>query len=118
MAKFCTQCGTPAKDDAVFCETCGARMTAPAVVPMQRTAQTAPGLGGNSTPYAAPRQTVRTKKDSTALLVINIILGALLVFQIMLALFIRPGWLFADADHRENAPAVYAQATDAKEGIG
>jgi hypothetical protein len=53
MARFCTQCGTPAADDAVkFCSKCGASLPAAAAVPAS--AQAAQPAPPQATPPAPP----------------------------------------------------------------
>lgn len=42
MAKFCTSCGTPHDEDALFCKKCGANLSAPVSTTPQQTEKIAP----------------------------------------------------------------------------
>lgn len=117
MTRFCTKCGTPAKGDATFCEGCGAPLAA---IPGKTfaPAQPAPGSYAYAPQYGAPRQVIQRKKDSPALLIIDIVLAALLVLQIMLALFVRPGWLhLSKADRPADEAAFRVETVAWQEGV-
>ena len=82
MDNFCPNCGNAVRENAVFCDSCGKRLG-------QQNAE-APGQQVQQS-EEAPGQQVR--KGSKGIMIIDIVLMAVLILQIVIACFVRPGWL-------------------------
>jgi hypothetical protein len=80
MARFCTQCGTPAANDAVkFCSKCGAPLPAAAAPSPEQVAQTAPPP---SPPPVAPVASAPAAAKGTSP-VVKIVVGVLAFFVVI-----------------------------------
>ncbi len=80
MARFCTQCGSPAEEALRFCPKCGAQLAAAAAPAQAPAAQATPTIGAPTGAAAAP-----AKKGSPVLKIVLLVLGVFVLVGILSA---------------------------------
>ncbi|MBR3393230.1 MAG: zinc-ribbon domain-containing protein [Firmicutes bacterium] len=116
MARFCTKCGKPLGDGALFCNNCGTRIanvagqTGPAQAPNQSVPpQGQYGYRPQMPPYNMPPQLPKKKKTG---LIIGIVVGLILVVLFFVGAFAWPGFLKDDSEAKEDSFFTHHEARE------
>ena len=92
MAKFCKNCGNPLKEGAKFCARCGAT-----------TGNQESGSPAGVQPFPAPEKDINAVNDSRGEgikkhlpVIISVVISVIIVIELLVAMFVFPGWLKKD----------------------